>query len=397
MPNYLAPGVYVEETQSGNRPIEAVGTSTAGFLGVAPAADQHVHELVWIENWTQFMSEFSPPGSVSTSLARAVFGFFQNGGTRCGIVNIGEDGSIQGDGTTRQGIGIFEQYDNISIMAAPGFTDPLSQEALVSHCEKMRDRVAILDGPETVKNVSALTRPAMQPVPGQKTESGLEAFGSPKSDSGFAAFYYPWIAIRDPIAPFKVVTTPPSGHIAGIYGRTDAMRGVHKAPANEVIRGAVGLSHRITRQEQEELNPKGVNCIRYFPNEGIRVYGARTVAPSSSEWRYLQVRRFFIMAEASIMRSTAWVVFEPNDRPLWKAIRRDVSAFLTLLWRQGAIMGRTPEEAFFVQCDEETNTQEEIDAGRVVIVVGMAPVKPAEFVIFRIGQGVGGATVDAQS
>jgi uncharacterized protein len=164
---------------------------------------------------------------------------------------------------------------------------------------------------------------------------------------------------------------------------------VHKAPANEIIRGALNVTYRVTRQEQEQLNPEGVNCIRLFPREGIRVYGARTVAASSSEWRYLNVRRLFNMIEESIARSTRWVVFEPNDRPLWKSIKRDVSAFLTLIWRQGALMGRTPEEAFFVQCDEETNPPEEVDAGRVVTVLGLAPVKPAEFVIFQIQHGVG--------
>ena len=165
----------------------------------------------------------------------------------------------------------------------------------------------------------------------------------------------------------------------------------------EAIRGALNVSYRVTRQEQETLNPAGVNCIRFFPGEGIRVYGARTVAEGSSEWRYLNVRRLFNMIEESIARSTRWVVFEPNDRPLWKSIRRDVSSFLTLIWRQGALMGRTQEEAFFVKCDEETNTADDIDQGRVVTVIGLAPVKPAEFVIFRIGQGVGGTEVEVQA
>jgi uncharacterized protein len=184
--------------------------------------------------------------------------------------------------------------------------------------------------------------------------------------------------------------------IAGIYARSDAVRGVHKAPANEILRGAVNVTYRVTREEQGTLNPNGVNCIRLFPNEGIRVYGARTVAASNSEYRYLSVRRLLNQIEESIARNTGWVVFEPNDRPLWKSIIRDVSAFLTLLWRQGALMGRTPEEAFFVKCDDETNPTDVIDAGQVVTMVGVAPVKPAEFVIFRIGQGAGGSQVEAQ-
>ncbi len=197
------------------------------------------------------------------------------------------------------------------------------------------------------------------------------------------------------MSPKDLVDVPPSGHIAGIYARSDATRGVHKAPANEAVRGALNVTYRVTREEQAILNPHGVNCIRLFPGEGIRVYGARTLADSASEWRYLNVRRLFNMVEESIARSTRWVVFEPNDRPLWKAIRRDVTAFLTMLWRQGALMGRTPEEAFFVQCDEETNPPDVVDAGMVVTVVGIAPVKPAEFVIFRIGQGAGGAQITA--
>jgi phage tail sheath protein FI len=181
--------------------------------------------------------------------------------------------------------------------------------------------------------------------------------------------------------------------MAGIYARTDGTRGVHKAPANELIRGALDVTHRVTMGEQRDLNPQGVNCIRFFPREGIRVWGARTLAPSASEWRYLNVRRLMSMAEKSIRVSTRWMVFEPNDQRLWKSIRRDISAFLSLLWRQGALMGNAPEDAFFVQCDSETNPTEVIDAGMVRTVIGVAPVKPAEFVVFEIGQTAAGADV----
>jgi phage tail sheath protein FI len=161
---------------------------------------------------------------------------------------------------------------------------------------------------------------------------------------------------------------------------------VHKAPANEPVRGAVNLAYRVTRQEQELLNPAGVNCIRYFTAEGIRVWGARTLAAEASEWRYLNVRRLFTMLKESIAQGTGWIVFEPNDDVLWRSIRRDISAFLTRVWRDGALLGRTPQEAFFVKCDEETNTQDERDAGRVVAIIGVAPVKPAEFVVFKLSQ-----------
>ena len=170
---------------------------------------------------------------------------------------------------------------------------------------------------------------------------------------------------------------------------------MHKAPANEAVRGALGLEQLLTRGDQEILNPAGVNVIRFFAAEGIRAYGARTLDLSSSEWKYINVRRIFIMLEQSIARGTQWVVFEPNDASLWKAIRRDVTAFLSLIWRSGALMGRTADEAFFVKCDEETNPPESIEAGRVVIMIGVAPVRPAEFVIFRIGQHASGAHIES--
>jgi phage tail sheath protein FI len=160
--------------------------------------------------------------------------------------------------------------------------------------------------------------------------------------------------------------------MAGICARSDAQRGVHKAPANEVVRGALNVSYRVTRQEQAELNPQGVNCIRFFPREGIRVWGARTLAPAASEWRYINVRRLFNMIKESFAESTRWVVFQPNDADLWMGIKRDVSAFLTQIWRQGALFGATPEEAFFVQCDEELNPPEVRDAGKVITRIGQA-------------------------
>jgi Bacteriophage tail sheath protein len=406
MPSYLTPGIYVEEVSTGPRPIEAVGTSVAGFVGVAPDAAKHINEPQWFDNWTQFTKEFAAPGSASTPLSHAVFGFFQNGGGRCCVVNVGEDGSIVGGGQGRRGLEVLEESDEIAIVAAPGYADPMSYDALLSHCEKMKDRVAILDAPPRVSKIDALTKVATAPRESKKSRGGTEEAKSPgaaepeadavrprQSDGGWGAFYFPQITVRDPLSPKDLVDVAPSGHIAGVYARSDATRGVHKAPANEAVRGALNVTYRVTREEQAALNPNGVNCIRLFPGEGIRVYGARTLAESSSEWRYLNIRRLFNMVEESIARSTRWVVFEPNDRPLWKAIRRDVSAFLTTIWRQGALMGRTPEEAFFVQCDEETNPPDVIDAGMVVTVVGIAPVKPAEFVIFRIGQSAAGAQV----
>ena len=402
MPIYLTPGVYIEEVSAGPRPIEAIGTSTAGFVGMAPDPAAHVNEAVAINNVTQFVREFAPPGSASTPLAQAVFGFFLNGGSRCYVVNVGRDNPIVGNGQGRKGVDLLEEVDEVAIVAAPGFSDPASYEALLAHCEKLKDRVAILDPPREVANIISLTRVATAPAPPIPRPPGEPVRESPpqptglrprQSDGGYGALYFPWITVRDPLSGRGLIEVPPSGHIAGIYARTDATRGVHKAPANELIRGALDVTYRVTHEEQGELNTNGVNCIRLFVSEGIRVWGARTLAASSSEWRYLNVRRLFNMVEEAIARGTRWVVFEPNDVPLWKAIRRDVNAFLTLLWRQGALMGQTPEAAFFVQCDAETNPPEVIDAGMVVIVIGMAPVKPAEFVIFRISQSAGGAQI----
>ena len=402
MPSYLSPGVYVEEVDAGPRPIEAVGTSTAGFVGTAPNPDARVDEAVAINNWSQFLREFVRDGDKGTDLANAVYGFFLNGGSRCYVVNTKADGAIAGKG---RGLDALAAIDEIAIIAAPGRTDTGSQNALLDAAESLKDRVAILDAPARVDDVEVLTRASDGGAPpaaageGDAAPAGRAKGPKPglrprDSDGGYGACYFPWLRGRDAIDPDQLVSIPPSGHMAGIYARTDSERGVHKAPANVTIRGAQGLTQMLTRAEQDVLNPVGVNCIRFFAREGVRVWGARTLAPSASNWRYLNVRRLFNMIEESIAINTRWVVFEPNAGPLWKDIQRDVGAFLTLLWRQGALAGARPEDAFFVKCDAETNPPEVVDAGQVVVVIGIAPVKPAEFVIFRIGQTAVGSTVE---
>ena len=396
MPTYMTPGIYMEEISGGTRPIMAVGTSTAAFLGVAPAAGKHLNEPVAVSNWSQFVREFVEEDSPSTDLARAVFGFFNNGGSRCYVLNVGKGNPIAGDERKRTGISALETVDEARIIAAPGYTDILSYEALISHCEKMKNRFAILDSPVQVDNLDALKKVGTAGVSvGEEDEeikksTSDHAFRPRETDC--AAFYFPWITARDPLSSGSIVKTPPSGHLAGVYARADATRGVHKAPANEPIRGALDLCYKVTREEQGELNAAGVNCIRFFPDSGIRVWGARTLAPEASEWRYISVRRLFNMIEESIERGTSWTVFESNDPRTWKSIERDIRAFLTLVWRDGALKGATPEQAFFVKCDEETNPPEVIDAGRLVTEIGIAPVKPAEFIIFRIFQWIGGGT-----
>lgn len=417
MPFYSAPDVYIEEVPGGARPIEPVGTSTAGFIGVAPNAMAHRPEenqplqAVAVNNWAQFVREFcvKPDGDPnnpsdilqSTQLANAVYGFFLNGGSRCYIANVGmtdaprprarrgatnddeeapANDPIQGvdarRGLLRDGLTALALFDEIAIVVAPGFTTVGDYDEILTHCESLKDRVAVLDSP------------AADTAPDSLIPSEGRANTRPRqSDGGFGALYYPWIQVRDPLSSTAaLVFVPPSGHIAGVWARTDGTRGVHKAPANESIRGAIGLSYLITRQEQEILNRSSVNCIRLFAQEGVRIWGARTLAATASEWRYLNVRRLFNMIEESIAENTRWIVFEPNDRTLWKSIVRDVTAFLTIIWNSGALMGATPEQAFFVKCDEETNPPESIDAGYVITLVGIAPVKPAEFVVFRISQ-----------
>ncbi|MCA9821858.1 MAG: phage tail sheath family protein, partial [Dehalococcoidia bacterium] len=250
------------------------------------------------------------------------------------------------------------------------------QLAMIAHCERMGDRVAIIDTPP------GLT--AQQVLDWRMNTAGY--------DSNYAAMYYPWVQVANPTpgAASTSMMMPPSAHVAGIWARSDSERGVHKAPANEVVRGALGLEINVTHGEQGLLNPQGVNCIRAFPGRGIRVWGARTIS-SDPEWRYLNVRRLFNFVEKSIEGGTQWAVFEPNDYMLWQKVKRDVGSFLTNVWLSGALFGRTPEQAFFVKCDEENNPQSTRDAGQLIVDIGLAPVKPAEFVIFRIAQYTPGA------
>ncbi|MGW0085413.1 phage tail sheath subtilisin-like domain-containing protein [Streptomyces sp. NPDC003393] len=285
-----------------------------------------------------------------------------------------------GDSADRTGFGGLEAVDEVSMVAVPdlmaayqrGAIDLESVKAvqlgLIAHCELMGDRVAIIDPPPGMN--------ARQIRVWRQETAGY--------DSKYAALYYPWIKTFDPSSGQSRLI-PPSGHVAGVWARNDSERGVHKAPANEVVRGAVDLEIQLTRGEQDLLNPIGINCIRAFPGRGIRVWGARTLS-SDPAWRYLNIRRYFNYLEESILIGTQWVVFEPNDHALWARIRRNISAFLVNEWRSGALFGQRPEEAYYVKCDEETNPPESVDVGRVICEIGVAPVKPAEFVIFRLAQ-----------
>jgi phage tail sheath protein FI len=277
---------------------------------------------------------------------------------------VGTDG---GSGR-RTGIVALEDVDEISVCAVPGMWAGTVESALITHCEQLKDRFAILD------------------PPGGLDLEGIQTFREP-FDTRYAALYYPWLVVNDP-ATHQFVEAPPSGHLAGIYARVDTERGVHKAPANVVIRGirlTDGLAQDVTKRHQDLLNPKGINVLRFFPGLGQRVWGARTLS-SDSQWKYINVRRLFLFLEESIDEGTQWVVFEPNDEPLWALVRQTVSNFLTAVWRSGALAGATADEAFFVACDRSTMTDDDIANGRLICVIGVAPVFPAEFVIFRIQQ-----------
>src|SRR5512135_482729 len=495
MPQYLSPGVYVEEVEAGSRPIEGVGTAVAAFVGLAQRGPANTPVLV--TNWSQFTAAFGDfmEGSY---LAHAVYGYFLNGGGAAYVVRIGADeaspparlelpsatdkstpsfrvlalesgaagnditvevaepsepgegvfklvvsrggrdeevydnvslkkgrqsvftatrtsklikleevaksevapavgklsltgggvsGSVRvtpseyvGDSADRTGFGGLEAIDDITMVAAPdlmalyqaGVVDlegvKAVQLAIIAHCELMGDRVAILDAPPGYD--------AQQIKEWRVDKAGY--------DSKYATLYWPWIKVFDPPTG-QARFVPPSGHVAGIWARNDDTRGVHKAPANEVVRGAISLELNITKGEHDQLNPNGINCIRTFPGRGIRVWGARTLS-SDPSWRYLNVRRLFNYVEESIFEGTQWVVFEPNDIRLWGRVKRTINAFLLRTWRDGALFGATPDQAFFVVCDEENNPPEVRDAGQLIVDIGIAPVKPAEFVVFRIAQ-----------
>lgn len=360
----------------------------------APAADERItgnytweprfsspldaNTAVLCTNFAEFTASFGDfsQDERQRRLAHAVYGFFNNGGTRCWVARAAPDedssaGEI--DALLITALKAFEPIDEISIVAVPGATSDAVQNAILDHCENqyLQDRFAVLDG----RNVSTLTKAAIQ--------------GNTR-DSSYGAIYYPWIAVFDPVTKANLVV-PPSGHIAGVYARVDATRGVHKAPANEVIRGALSVATAVSKAGQAGLNPDDINVIRKFDGN-CTIWGAHTLAgKEDAEWRYINVRRLFLFLRESIDKGTQWVVFEPNDASLWAKIRRNIIAFLTNVWRDGALFGATPQDAFYVKCDAETNPPEVRDAGQVVTEIGVAVVKPAEFVIFRIRQWAGPA------
>jgi len=409
MPQYLSPGVYVEEVP-GTPPIAGVGTSTAGFIGVVDtavanpadyvpdggkkgdtafvmpfrpgrpldpaavvAADRFdiapLNEPRLVTSWPQFKNQFGDVQAGNKTLAHAVYAFFNNGGTRCHVIRVDD---IASTASVQAALKKFEAIDEIAIVAVPGALAAAVQLAVIEHCENLKDRFAIIDGQVT-------------------TTIDVATIQGTVRDSNYAALYFPRIQIFDPVTEKDATTKglifiPPSGAIAGVYARVDQERGVHKAPANEIVRGALGLEYLVSKNEQDGLNPDGINVIRSFDGN-LKVWGARTLGgDDNGEFKYINVRRLMNFLRESIDEGTQFVVFEPNSPPLWQRINRAVTAFLTNVWRDGALFGTTPEEAFYVKCDETTNPPEVRDLGQVVTEIGVAIVRPAEFVIFRISQ-----------
>ncbi len=518
MPEYLAPGVYIEEIEIGAKPIEGVSTSTAVFLG---RTERGPTEPTLITSLTQFHQLFGGPFSFEASqqevtpyLPYAVEGFFLNGGKRCFVCRTLGDGATQAtftfdheDGPTfsalspgswgnrllvvarpseenAENIETFEVYllppgtdlspllgnsqqkawfrqeeENLVINFDPvvlkrlldkarvkevypfdasQLKDQLERNSLLIRMEKdlpsdfspglyllgggsegelkLENYTSFFETLAKTEEISLVYAPyeegvyesliprllahceglmdrflVIDPAPNQKPNDLLQNPPRDRWESKYAAFYYPWLRVYDPLSQ-GLKEVPPGGHVLGVFARTDTERGVHKAPANEPIRGVVGLAYVVGKGEQETLNPKGINCIRALPARGIRIWGARTLS-SDPLWKYVNVRRLFIFLEKSIERGVQWVVFEPNSPRLWARVRQTISQFLTNVWKDGALMGTTPEEAFFVKCDETTMTPNDLENGRLVVLVGVAPVKPAEFVIFRIAQWSGGSEV----
>lgn len=404
MPEDLTPGVFTGETGLGLKPILSVPTATAGFVGQCLSGPS-LGPPTLVTNFAEFERRFGGLDNLVLDgaptpnyMAHAVRLFFENGGQRAYIARIfqpaqgdlghggGPDDSGEmearaetfvggGSGPSAIGLAALAEVDEIAIVAAPGggalssvAERGLVRGALIRHCEALRHRFAILS---------------------DEADADLEAIRAVRAshDSSRAALYYPWLAIADPARgqAAEQLLVPPDGVIAGVYARCDAQHGVHHAPANEPILGTTGLSRTITQGEQEVLNPEGINCLRAFAGRGDLVWGARTLS-TDPEWKYVNVRRLLMFLEHSIDRGTQWAAFEPNAEPLWLQIRGAIENFLQDGWRTGALAGAKPSEAYFVRCDRTTMTQDDIDQGRLVCLIGVAPLRPAEFVTFRIGQ-----------
>ena len=375
------PGVKIKEVALSAPPISGVGTSTAGFVGVAPLKGQFTMVARLVTSFDQFVQDYiNDPGgdstknaTKSTDLSFAVFGFFQNGGNECYVVNT--DSAAATD--FLKGIKLLEKNSDVEIIAAPGSTDATVYKALEDQAFAQADRFAILDSPAKVDDLTKLTAGGASRPP----------------DSIWAAFYYPRIQVTPMLKddPQDTVKNPifvaPTGHIAGVYARVDGNKGVHKAPANEILLGALGVEHVLTDGDQNALNADGVDAIRLF-SAGPTVFGARTVLVSAAPdktFLYVNVRRLTTYVEQSLKVGLRWAVFEPNNLPLRQKITRSVRDFLNGVWRDGALFGATADEAFYVRFPDIFNTDADRANGKLTIEIGLRVSYPAEFIIVRIG------------
>jgi uncharacterized protein len=362
------PGVQINEVRLGPPPISGVGTSTAGFVGKAPKSGQFPNLAKLVTSADQFVAQYIDDAKQSTSLSRAVLGFFRNGGRSCYVVNVDSDAPDD----AVKGLALLEVIDEIAIIGAPGFTAPAVYKALQDQADRTGDRFAILDPPAKVDDLATLK-------PGGTNRP---------ADSIYSAFYYPRIKVTkeldsDPADEFVT----PTGHLAGVYARVDAARGVHKAPANESLRNVLDVEHRMTDSDQDSLNLDGVNLLRVF-TEGPVVWGARTLLASSAPdktYLYVNIRRLVNYIEESLQEGLRFAVFEPNNDATRQIITRSVRGFLDGVWRDGALFGATAEEAYYVRFPEMFNRDEDRALGKLVMEIGLRVSYPAEFIIVRIG------------
>jgi uncharacterized protein len=344
------PGVSIEEFHFPSAPILSVPTSIAGFVAVTGRGPL-VGPLTSLVDFER--AAIPNPG---VNLPLAVRGFFDNGGQSLYISRIFSNDPLE------SGLSALDTQP-VSIICCPDEAAiPNAAATMAAHCAQRKDRMCILQSPQPIIPV---------------------ATHQPPVQSTYAAYYHPWISVPS-LDGTSSVLMPPGGHVMGIYAQTDTSRGVWVAPANIVVKGVTALSQNVTNPESDQLNARGIDLIRTFPAQGIRVWGARTTTTENSDYKFLPVRRLLIFLEQSISQGLQWAVFEPNNSVLWAAVTASVQNFLLSEWKAGAFQGSTQLEAFFVHCNADTMSQSDLDNGRLICIVGVAPVKPAEFVIFQI-------------
>jgi phage tail sheath protein FI len=372
-PRKTLPGVYVEEQSLRSHPIAGVPTSVAAFIG--PTRRGPRGRPIEVRSFSAFEQRFGEL-SVALETGYAVRQYFLNGGERAWVVRVAKKPNLP---QLRAGLRSLDTVDLFNLLLLPGLTTPAVAALAASYCQARR-AFLILDPPATAT------------TPDQMEQAARNLTFDSKSH---AAIYYPWVRIADPLNKSQPRLSPPSGTVAGVIARLDTTRGVGKAPAGieANLKSVTSLEGKISDVENGRLNSRGVNCLRSFPASGLVTWGARTLAgddQSGSQFKYIPVRRTALFLEESVWRGIQWAAFEPNGEPLWAQIRLNVGAFLNDLFRAGAFQGSSPREAYFVRCDSTTTTQNDIDAGVVNVVLGFAPLKPAEFVVISIRQVAGG-------